>query len=60
MNLKTLRLKKNLTQSELAVRLGVKESTICNYEKGTRHPNILVVRKLCEILECSPNELLAK
>jgi transcriptional regulator with XRE-family HTH domain len=60
MNLKTLRLKKNLTQSELAVRLGVKESTICNYEKGTRQPNILVVRKLCEILECSPNELLAK
>lgn len=40
MTLKQLRQKRNLTQRELAKRLGVSQSTVAGWEAGTFKPNV--------------------
>lgn len=53
-----LRKRAGLTQRQVAIKLDVTESTIANWEQGR---NALTwferVAKLCEVLNCSPNEL---
>lgn len=57
-NLKKIRLRKGLTQSELASKVGVLNTTICNYESDYREPNIGTLKKLSAALECTVDELL--
>ena len=56
--LRDLRRKNNLTQAELAERLGVHENTIRRWETGDNEPRSNDLLKLCEILGCSEAELL--
>jgi len=49
--LKKLRLKKKLSQDELAQKIGVDQKTISNWEKGAIEPNITAAKNLSEILE---------
>lgn len=56
--LKDLRKKANLTQEELAQRVGVRKSAICMYEKGTRVPSVGTLRKLARALSVSNEEIL--
>lgn len=42
-----------ITQEELSNRIGVSSATISLYESGDRKPEIDVLRKLSEVLECS-------
>ena len=49
--LKELRLKKGLTQTELGEKVGVKQNTFTNWEKGKREPSFENLIKLADLLE---------
>ena len=49
---------KNMTQEELAKRLGVTPQAVSMYERNVRMPDISVLSSLCEILEVSADYLL--
>ena len=57
-NLKKLRKQTGLTQKDIALKLNVVESCYANWEQGRTEPNIETLKKLCEILEVSADELL--
>lgn len=57
-NLKKYRLLKNLKQQDMANFLKIDKSTYSNYENGRREPNILTIKKICNILEISGDMLL--
>lgn len=56
--LKQARLKKQLTQEQLASLIGVAKSTLNGYEKGNREPDFFKIKKLIEVLEVDANYLL--
>lgn len=54
----TLRKEKNMTQEELAEKLGVNNRTISRWENGNNMPDYSIVKDLCNILGISVNELI--
>lgn len=52
------RKKKGLTQRELSEQLGVTQPTITQYETGVRKPDIVTLKKLAAILDCTTDQLL--
>lgn len=56
-NIKTLRLRRGITQEALAGRLGVTPSAVGNYERGVSFPKDDVLERLFGALGCTPNEL---
>lgn len=52
------RKKNNITQWELAQKIGVSQSTISKIEKGLLIPSLDMFIKLVNTLNCSPNYLL--
>ena len=44
-----------LTQCQLAERLGVSNTSISNWEKGLSRPNADMIQKLCAYLSLQPN-----
>ena len=59
--LKELRESQGISQSELARRIGVSRSTICNYENGRREkPSTPVVYTIAEALNATPKDLYAE
>lgn len=48
-----------LTQKDLAEKLGISDKTISKWETGHGMPDVSVIPELCEILHLSSNELLA-
>ena len=50
---------KNLTQGQLAERLGVSNKTISKWENGKSMPDYSVVEQLCQELDISVRELLS-
>jgi len=57
-NLKNARKFANLTQKQVADKLGVVESCYANWEQGRTEPNIASLRNLSEILDVSLDELI--
>lgn len=55
---KELRLKKNYTQKEIAVRIGVSEQAISKWEKGECLPDVYNLALLAQILNASADSLL--
>lgn len=55
--IKLYRVKKKMTQEELANRLGTKKATISNYETGYRSPQQDMLFDLARVLEISVNDL---
>lgn len=53
------RKEKNITQSQLAEKLGVTDRSVSNWENGKNMPDLSLFRPLCEILNISINELLS-
>lgn len=53
MNIKKLRMEKNLTQKELAYQLGITGATISAYESGARAPSIPTLCKLAAFFSTS-------
>ena len=58
LNLKVARVKKNLTQKQLAELVGVSSSTINRIETGKQVLKLDMLSKLAEVLEIQVNELL--
>lgn len=52
-----LRKEKNMTQQELADKLGVTDRAVSHWENGRRLPDYSLLKDLCEILSISINEL---
>lgn len=57
-NIKILRLLHGLTQKDLAIEIDCATSTLSNWEKGIISPNAESLLKLCEVFDCTPNQLL--
>lgn len=53
MTLKELRVEKDMSQTELADIVGLKQTTISQYENGSRRPNISIAKKLSNALGIS-------
>lgn len=51
--IRELRCAANLTQSELAHKIGLNQSAIGKYERGELEPNIETLKKMCAVFECS-------
>ena len=56
--LREVRLKKKLSQGDIAKILGVHRSYISGLERGRRNPSLLTVHKVAKALDVSTNELL--
>lgn len=56
--LKALRTRRLLTQKELAEKVGVSWQTVSEWESGRQQPRMAHLRKLCEALGVTPDELL--
>lgn len=56
-NVQKFRLKKNLTQEQLAVEVGVTRQTIIAIEKGNYTPSVLLALKLAELFSVKVESL---
>jgi len=56
--LKELRLEKNLTQGQLAKKIGYSEAIIGHWEKGIREPKLNSIKALALFFEVSSDYLL--
>jgi len=50
---------KNMTQSELAEKLGVTDRSVSNWETGKNMPELSLFKPLCDILGITINELMS-
>ncbi|MGL6009301.1 MAG: helix-turn-helix domain-containing protein [Culicoidibacterales bacterium] len=57
-NLKSLRLKRDLSQSQLEINGDLPLGVVSQFENGSRCPGIENFLKLCYGLNCTPNDLL--
>lgn len=57
-NIRDLRLRKGLTQEELASRLFVTRQTVSNYENGKTRPDVDMIIKLGELLDADANAVI--
>ena len=53
------RKKLNLTQRELAEKLGVTDRSVSNWENGKNMPDLSLFKPLCDILKITINELMS-
>lgn len=58
MNLKVLRVMANLTQAEVAEKLGVNQATVSGWEQGQYKPSAASVARLAEAYGVSVHEIL--
>ena len=56
-NIKTLRKRFNLSQTDLAKKCGLSQNTISDLENGFYFPTYIHTILLCECLGCKPQEL---
>jgi transcriptional regulator with XRE-family HTH domain len=59
-NLKAARVRRLLTQEELAEKAGVSPSTIVNIKRDQTVPHFRTIRKLAEALDVDPTSLLGE
>ena len=55
--IKELRIKRGLTQEELARQIGVTKGAVANYENEVSSPKIELMYKLFDALQCDANHL---
>ncbi len=55
---KEIRLKKNMSQGDIARILGVHRSYISGLERGIRNPSLLTVQKVAKALKVDAKELI--
>ena len=55
--IKSARIKRNLTQMELGLKLGVTGVTIMRYEKDQRTPSVEILLRIAEVLNVAPEYL---
>lgn len=57
--IRELRIEKNMTQSELANKLGVTDKAVSKWENGRGLPDYVVLKELCEELNITFNEFIS-
>ena len=57
-NIKNQRLKANISQKALADKLQITQSMVCQIERGSKIPSILLGRGIAEALGCSIDDLM--
>ena len=60
MNLRKCRIRRGLTQKEVADALKVRSNTISQWETGQREPSITKLKLLAMLYECSLDDLLSE
>lgn len=50
-NIRRLRFEKNMTQEELALRVGVSRQTVMSIERGATNPSVLLAYKISMALQ---------
>ncbi|MEE3410819.1 MAG: helix-turn-helix transcriptional regulator [Treponema sp.] len=55
--LRSYRLQKNFSQEKFAELTELDRTYISGLERGKRNPSYLIIKRLCEILEITPNNL---
>lgn len=60
MNIKDIRVRKNLTQAQVAAALGVSSVVYSRYETGTRQPSVDIIIQLAEIFGVTVDYLLGR
>ena len=60
LNIAERRKELEMTQTELAGKLGVRQSTVSNWEIGIRQLKIQMLFKLSEIFDCTLDDLVSK
>ncbi len=56
--LREIRLKKKMSQGDIAEKLGVHRSYISGLERGKRNPSLLTINKMAKAVGVKPKELL--
>jgi transcriptional regulator with XRE-family HTH domain len=56
--IKVMRIKRGLTQKQLADRLGVKQQNVSDWERGERSPSVKNLKKLADVLNCRIDDLI--
>ncbi len=59
-NIRRKRLEYDIEQRELAQRVGINKTLLCNIEHGRRRPSVDALRKIADTLHCSVDELLGR
>lgn len=57
-NLRTLRKQNAMTQCELADRLGIKQTTISEWERLNRNPSTEMLKDICKLFDVKLDEIL--
>lgn len=57
MNIQNLRIKKSLTQLELANMMKVTKATVSRWESGKRSLYFEAAKRLCKVLDCTLEDL---
>lgn len=57
LNLKIMRIRRGMTQVELAQKVGISQNALSFYEVGRRSPRMDVLYKLAEILDCDVKDI---
>jgi transcriptional regulator with XRE-family HTH domain len=55
--LRTHRLQKNYSQEKFAELTELDRTYISGLERGKRNPSYLIIKRLCDVLEITPNDL---
>lgn len=56
-SLKGARVNANLTQKQVAEKLGISNKTVCSWEKGESFPDALQIPKICELYGASYDDI---
>jgi transcriptional regulator with XRE-family HTH domain len=56
-NIKTLRLSAEMSQEQLAEKVGVTQPMIAQIERGTKAVSLQLGKAIADVLECSVNDL---
>ena len=57
-NIKNLRTKNNLTQSELADKIGIARASLCQIERGTRTVSLPLGKQIADVFDCTVDDLI--
>lgn len=60
LNLREVREARNMSQEELARKIGVNQCHISDIERGRRKPSLDVLVKMADALGCSTDELIGR
>ena len=58
MLIEAMRKRKRMTQTELAIAVGVTQPSISDYDSGKKRPTIDTAKKLADALGCTVDDLL--